>query len=148
MACTIDESALPILTGCPGPNELIVVGNAVGGLDSNGNYTVGYGRRYWSALAACAVKAILYFFNDFIIGNVGSPMTAGETVLTLTYSSLGITSIIEDSIYIALDGSVLPRNDDTQISYVVSYNTGNVVITFNQAVQSGQQYLLSYAYTM
>lgn len=147
MACTIDESALPILTGCPGPDELIVVGNAVGGLDANGNYTVGYGRRYWSALAACAVAAIKYFFNDFVIGQGGSPMNPGDTVLTLNFSSLNITGIVNDSINISLDGSVLPRNDNTQISYIVQYNSTNVVITFNQAVANTQQYILSYAYT-
>lgn len=147
MACTIDESALPILTGCPGPNELIVVGNAVGGLDANGNYTVGYGRRAWSAIAACAVQAIKFFFNDFVIGQGGSPMNAGDTVLTLNFSSLLITSIINDSINISLDGSVLPRNDNTQISYTVVYNPTNVIITFNQSVSLTQQYILSYAYT-
>jgi hypothetical protein len=147
MACTIDESALPILPGCPGAGELIVVGNAVGGLDANGNYTTGYGRRPWSAIAACAVAAIKFFFNDFVIGQGGSPMNPGDTVLTLTFSSLEITSIINDSVNISLDGSVLPRNDNTQISYTISYNSTNVIITFNQAVQNTQQYILSYAYT-
>lgn len=147
MACTIDESSLPILTGCPGDNELIVVENAVGGLDANGMYTVGYARRYWKDLAACAVRAIKYFFNDFVVGNGGSPMNAGDTVLTLNFSSLSITGIIIDSINISLDSGVLPRNDNTQISYLVSYNSTSVVITFNQAVQNGQQYIVSYAYT-
>lgn len=147
MACTIDESSLPILTGCPGDNELIVVENAVGGLDANGMYTVGYARRYWKDIAACAVRSIKYFFNDFVVGNGGSPMNAGDTVLTLDFSSLSINGIIIDSINISLDSGVLPRNDNTQISYLVSYNSTSVVITFNQAVQNGQQYIVSYAYT-
>lgn len=147
MACTLDESALPILSGCPGPNELIVVGNADGGIDANGNYTVGYGRRTWASLAACAVQAIKYFFDGFIIGQGGSPMNVGDTVLTLNFSSLGITGIIDDSINISLDGSVLPRNDNTQISYIVSYNSTSAIITFNQGVQNVQQYIVSYAYT-
>lgn len=148
MACTLDESALPILGGCPGPNELIVVGNAVGGIDANGNYTVGYGRRTWSSLAACAVQAIKYFFDGFVIGQGGSPMNPGNTVLTLNFSSLGITGIITDSINISLDGSVLPRNDNTQISYSIVYNSTSVVITFNQGVQNNQQYIVSYGYTI
>lgn len=147
MACTLDESALPILLGCPGANELIVVENAVGGLDANGMMTVGYGRRYWAALAACAVQAIKYFFDGFVIGQGGSPMNAGDTILTLNFSSLVITGIISDSINISLDGSVLPRNDNTQISYTVAYNSTSVIITFNQGVQNTQQYILSYAYT-
>lgn len=74
-------------------------------------------------------------------------MNAGDTVLTLNFSSLLITSIINDSINISLDGSVLPRNDNTQISYTVVYNPTNVIITFNQSVSLTQQYILSYAYT-
>lgn len=147
MACTLDESALPILAGCPGPNELIVVGNAVGGIDANGGYTVGYGRRTWSSLAACAVQAIKYFFDGFVIGQGGSPLNPGDTALTLNFSSLGVIGIIEDSVNISLDGSVLPRNDNTQISYSVSYNSTSVIITFNQGVQTNQQYIVSYAYT-
>lgn len=147
MACTIDESSLPILTGCPGINELIVVENAVGGLDANGMYTTGYARRYWKDLAACAVQAIRYFFDGFVIGQGGSPMNPGDITLTLNFSSLGITGIINDSINISLDGSVLPRNDNTQISYTISYNSTSVIITFNQGVQNNQQYIVSYAYT-
>lgn len=148
MACVLDESSLPILTGCPGPSELIVVEGAVGGIDSNGNLTIGYARRAWRDLAACAVQAIKSFFLDFVIGQGGSPMNNGDTVLTLTFSSLGITAIINDSITVSLDGSVLPRNDNTQISYTVSYNSTNVIITFNQAVSTNQQYIVTYAYTM
>lgn len=147
MACTLDESALPILTGCPGPNELFVVGNAVGGIDANGNYTTGYARRSWSNIAACAVQAIKYFFNGFVIGQGGSPMNPGDTILTLNFSSLAITGIIIDSINISLDGGVLPRNDNTQISYTVAYSSTSVIITFNQGVQNTQQYIVSYAYT-
>lgn len=147
MACTIDESALPILTGCPGNNELIVVAGAVGGLDANDNFTTGYARRRWQDLAACAVQAINYFFKSFVIGQSGSPMNPGDTVLTLTYSSLGIISIVTDSVSLALEGSVLPRNDNTQVSYTVAYNPTNVIITFNQGVANNQSYILSYAYT-
>jgi hypothetical protein len=147
MACTIDESALPILTGCPGPNELIVVGNAVGGLDANGGYTVGYGRRYWSAIAACSVAAIKFFFNQFIVGQGGSPISPGGSVITLNFSSLGISSILQDSVFITASGPELPRNDNTQVSYTVAYNPTNVVITLNEAVSDGDQFILHYAYT-
>lgn len=147
MACTLDESALPILTGCPGPNELIVVGNAVGGVDPNGNYTVGYGRRYWSAIAACAVAAIKFFFQQFVVGQGGSPIAPGGLVITLNFSSLGINGILQDSVFITFSGTELPRNDNTQISYTIVYSSTQVVITLNQAVNVGQQYILHYAYT-
>lgn len=147
MACTIDESALPILTGCPGSNELIVVENAIGGLDANGMLTVGYARRYWRDLANCAVAAIQFFFQQFTVGQGGSPIAPGGTTITLTFSSLGISSVLQDSIFITFTGPELPRNDDTQVSYTVEYNSTNVIITFNQAVQAGQTYILHYAYT-
>lgn len=147
MACTLDESALPILPGCPGPNELIVVGNAVGGIDANGNYTTGYGRRPWSSLAACAVAAVKFMFQQFTIGQSGSPMNAGDTVLTLNFSSLGITGILQDSVFITLAGPELPRENTDQLSYGVVYNPTNVVINFLAGVTNGQLYILHYAYT-
>lgn len=147
MACTLDESALPILTGCPGPNELIVVGNAVGGIDANGNFTIGYGRRAWASLAACAVAAVKFFFEQFTVGQGGSPIAPGGTIITLTFSSLGINGILQDSVFITFFGNELLRNDNTQVSYSVVYNSANVIITFNQAVNSGDKYIIHYAYT-
>lgn len=148
MACTIDESALPILIGCPGPNELFVVANAIGGLDASGNFSVGYARRYWKDLAACAVTAIKFMFQQFTIGQSGSPMNAGDTVLTLNYSSLGIVSILQDSVFITLAGPELPRENTDQLSYGVVYNSANVIINFLSPVSNGQLYILHYAYTV
>lgn len=147
MACTLDESALPILTGCPGPNELIVVGNAAGGIDANGNYTIGYARRAWSNLSACAVAAIKFMFQQFTIGQPGSPIPAGAISLTLNFSSLAITGILEDSVFITLAGPELPRENTDQLSYGVVYSGTDVVINFLAPVANGQLYILHYAYT-
>jgi hypothetical protein len=147
MACIIDESSLPMLSGCPGANEWIVVGNAVGGLDANGLQTIGYGRRLWKDISACAVQAIKFMFQQFTVGQPGSPMNAGDDVLNLNFSSLGITSIIQDSIFITLAGPELPRENTDQLSYAPLYNSGNVVVNFLSPVQNGQLYILHYAYT-
>jgi hypothetical protein len=143
MACTIDESALPILGGCPGPNELVVVGNAVGGLDQNGNYTVGYARRTLGSLITCFLQNLVFVPLQFTIGQAGSPMTAGQTILIITQPN-----IIQDSASLILGGVVLDRNDSTQVSYTVSYNPSlnQMTITLNQAVQNDQTYVLNYAY--
>lgn len=143
MACTIDESALPILPGCPGDGELVVVANAAGGVDANGNYTVGYGRRTIGSLIACFLNSLVFVPLQFTIGQPGSPMIAGQTVLIITQ-----TNIIQDSASFILDGSVMDRNDNTQISYTVSYNPSlnQMTITLNQAVGNGQTYILNYAY--
>lgn len=147
MACTIDESSLPILTGCPGSNELIVVENAVGGLDANGMYTIGYARRYWKDLAACAVAAVKFMFQQFTVGQGGSPIAPGESVITLNFSSLGISGILQDSVFITSGGPELPRSDNTQISYTVAYSSTQVVITFDTFVSNGNQFTIHYAYT-
>lgn len=68
MACTIDLSQLPSLAGCPADNEWFLVGNATGGLDVNGNYTVGYGRRTYSALVNCIVGKIFGVGTEVITG--------------------------------------------------------------------------------
>jgi hypothetical protein len=141
MACTIDESALPILPGCPGPNELVVVGNAAGGLDANGGYTVGYGRRTMGSLIACFLSNLVFVPLQFTIGQPGSPMTAGQTILIINQAN-----IIQDSVNVILSGVVLDRNDSSQISYTLVYGTNNVTITFNQAVSGGQTYVITYCY--
>jgi hypothetical protein len=141
MACTIDESALPILPGCPGPNELVVVGNAAGGLDANGGYTVGYGRRTMGSLISCFLSNLFFVPLQFTIGQPGSPMTAGQTILIINQANL-----IQDSVNVILSGVVLDRNDSSQISYTLVYGTNNVTITFNQAVSGGQTYVITYCY--
>lgn len=140
-SCDTELSNLPLLTGCPGANEYVLVGNASGGQG------VGlYGRRSWSNIISCIIAGIKFMFKDFIVGQSGDLLGIGGTTITLTFSSLGITSILQDSVFITLVGSELPRGDNTQISYSVIYNPTNVVITFNQGGQSGQQYILHYAY--
>jgi hypothetical protein len=141
MACTIDESAVPILTGCPGPNELVVVGNAVGGLDQNGNQTIGYGRRTIGSLISCFLSNLSFVPLQFTIGQAGSPMTAGQTILIITQPNL-----IQDSIQVILGGQVMDRNDNAQVSYTVSYGTNNATITFNEGVQATQTYVITYCY--
>jgi hypothetical protein len=54
MACSIEISTgLPILTSCPGNNEYMLFANAVGGLDVNGGFTVGYAIRTWATIFGC-----------------------------------------------------------------------------------------------
>lgn len=145
MSCFIDESALPILTGCPGPNELVVVGNAIGGLDAEGGYTTGYARRKMGDINACFLQNLVFVPLQFTIGSPGSPMSVGDTVLLINQPT-----IIEDSVSIVLEGTVLDRNDSTQVSYILVYNdpvySGKTSITFNQAASAQQTYIVNYAY--
>jgi hypothetical protein len=140
--CELDFSSLPILTGCPGNNETFLVGNAIGGLDVNGMPTVGYARRMWSDMLKCVLSGLTWFFSQSTVGQVGSVIADGSTQIVLS-----VPNFISDSLAIFLGGGMLPRNDNTQISYTYVYNsgTGVLTITFNQAAQDDQQYILVYA---
>jgi hypothetical protein len=126
---------IPTVATCPANTELVLFMNTPG-------VTGGYAARPWSLVRQCLLSQGLNFVPlQFTIGVGGSPMTAGETQLVITQ-----TGIIEDSVSVVLDGGVLDRNDSTQISYTVSYASGSVTITFNQAVQDDQTYIIFYSY--
>lgn len=75
---------------------------------------------------------------QFTVGDVGSPMIAGDTVLTLT----GYEGVINPSVEVFLDGVELPYGVSDRVSYTVSYlpTSNEVIITFNQAVSNIQLY--------
>lgn len=147
MACQTDLAGLPLLSGCPADNEWFLVGNAVGGLDINGQFTIGYARRLWGDIRKCAVSSIKFKFTEFIIGQSGSLMNPGDTQLVLNFASLGITGILQDSVFITLDASELPREYTDRLSYGLVYNPTNVTINFEAGVANGQSYVIHYAYT-
>lgn len=135
-ACDEELSGLPLLSGCPGNNEYFLVGNAIGGKG------VGlYGRRLWSDIKSCAASAIKYAFSQFVVGQVGAPIPAGQTTLVIA-----IANIIAESVFITKAGPELPQDDNTQFSYDVTLSSSNMVLIFNQAVQNGEQYIIHYAY--
>lgn len=85
-----------------------------------------------------------FVFLQFIVGQFGSPMTQGQTVLVITQPNL-----LQDSVFITYGSNELPRNQSNQISYTVQYNTpasGQMTITFNQGVNNGELYIIHYAY--
>ena len=136
--CTGELSSLPIpvITTCPTDNELLLFTNVIG-------VTGGYAFRSWRTVRQCLLSKLLFVVNQFKIGQVGAPMTAGQTVLTIS-----VLNILTDSVRISLGGSDLPRSDNTQISYTVDYyniNPNAVTITFDQGVINGQQYVIYYA---
>ncbi len=76
---------------------------------------------------------------QFRVGDVGAPMTAGQTSLTLNYAG-----VVNPSIEITLDGTELPYDDNNQISYTATYNPTNIQIVFNQGVQNTQLYMIHF----
>jgi len=79
---------------------------------------------------------------EFKIGGIGSPMTAGQTVLEIV-----VNNAIQDSEFITLDNAFMPPNRNDQISYGAAYTTTKITITFNQGVIDGQNYYIKYATT-
>lgn len=81
-------------------------------------------------------STIVAYNLQFVVGEVGSPMTNGETSLIIA-----LDGFIENSIDVALDGIDLPQNRNDRISFTVDYsNPSQVTITWNQGVIDGQLY--------
>lgn len=141
MACEIDESALPLLPAgqCPTSTEWVVVGNAQGGLDANGGFTVGYARRYWKDLIPCILAGLTFGYQQFIVPATGLPV--GQSTIRINQ-----TNVLQDSVQVVLDGGVLDRNDSTQVSYTVSYDANGFTVTLNQAAANLQTYVIVYAH--
>lgn len=136
-SCDTELSNLPLLSGCPGTSEYFLVGNASGGQG------IGlYGRRLWSDIKSCLLSSIKFGFSQSIVGQSGSLIPVGGLTITINQ-----TGILQDSVFVTLDGTELDRADSTKISYTVAYNPTNVVITLNQGAQNLQTYLCHYAYT-
>jgi hypothetical protein len=137
--CSVPISSLPVLTDCPSDSEYVLFIGATGGATSDLAAL-----RSWSTIKQCIVNSIEYVFEQFTVGDVDSPMNAGDTVLIINQAG-----VIEDSVFITLGSGELPRDNAFQISYDVKYNTpmvGQTQITFNQAVQNMQLYILHYSF--
>jgi hypothetical protein len=126
---------IPTVDTCPGSNELVLFMNVAG-------QPGGYAARPWSLVRQCLLnQGLVVVPFQFVVGQTGSPLAAGETQFVVNQSN-----IIQDSVTLILGGVVLDRDDDTQISYLVSYASGSMMITLNQAAQANQIYILIYSY--
>lgn len=142
MSCTLDFTALPILSGCPGDNEQFLVGNATGGYNpTTGQYDLGYARRIFGDIKTCILSRLVFVPLQFTVGNMGAPIAAGQSQFTIPQ-----VGVLQDSMFITLDGPELPRGLNDRISYGVAYNPTNVVITFDTPVNTGQTYIGHYCY--
>lgn len=77
---------------------------------------------------------------QFRVGDVGAPMTAGQTSLTLNY-----TGVVSASVEITLDGTEIPYGSNiSQQEYTVTYNTNNIVIIFSNGVVNSELYMIHF----
>jgi hypothetical protein len=83
-------------------------------------------------------------YSEFTVGDVGSLLDAGETTFTI---NIGAGNIPQMGVFqITLDGVSLPRNNNTRISYSVSYAAGVITVVLNQGAENGQLYVVSGTY--
>lgn len=68
---------------------------------------------------------------QFTVGDVGALMTAGDTVLVLSYEN-----VLNASVSIDYNSVPLGIGNTTQLSYNVTYTANDITITFNQAVSN------------
>lgn len=81
--------------------------------------------------------AIIAVYEQFVVGETGSLMDAGDTVL-----SLSLADVLIDSISVTKDSVPLPIGLNNQQSFSVVYNPSSIVITFNEAVQDDQLFIV------
>jgi len=92
------------------------------------------------------VSSLVFYEDDFTIGNVGAPLLEGQTSFTI---NIGLGRIFSTaSMILTLDQSVLPKSDPNRLSYTPIYDsvTGLITITFNQAVVNSQLYTVQFSY--
>lgn len=133
--CTNELSNLaPIITSCPGSNELVLFCNVNG-------QPGGYAFRSWSTLLGCLSASIEFTTSQFEVGDIGAPMDVDQTVLVINQANL-----IPGSIFITVGGTELPQNDGLQFSFIPTYNSNGVSLLFNEGVQAGMLFIIHYAF--
>ncbi len=75
----------------------------------------------------------------FLIGDINSPMAAGDTVLVLTYDNPIINT---ETVY--RDNTVVQKGLTDRFSYNASYTTTSITITFTDPVQPGEEYAINF----
>lgn len=92
------------------------------------------------------VSTLVPYYSDYVVGDSGAPITAGQTSYTINIGQARIFSA--SSVSISRDQAVLPQDKPGYVSYTVSYDTvtGLVTITFSEAVQDSQLYIVQFYY--
>lgn len=77
---------------------------------------------------------------DFTVGDVDSPMTAGDSVLVINQAGF-----IRKTVMFQPSGINLTIDDEPNVNEVLSiiYTDTNVTITLSQAVQNGERYIVT-----
>lgn len=85
--CAIEISGLPVLLGCPGNNELILVTGATGGV-GQGQYAL----RKWSDMVKCISGTILPYVGVVDRGNPNDPVSGTNIFKSTLIAGLGVSN--------------------------------------------------------
>jgi len=113
----VDYTSLPLLEGCPGDAETILVGNAMGGVGGGK-----YARRTWADIKACLTGTIVPPLIGVVGGGGADDPTAGavdfqnDKLKGLGSSNAGRIQIVVDDI--------LYTNFGTNINFSFDNTTG------------------------
>jgi len=92
------------------------------------------------------VSSFVNYQSDFVVGDVGAPIAAGDTSFTINIGKNRVWS--NQSVTVSRDQAILPQDKPGYVSYSAIYDTvsGLVTITFTEAVQNSQLYIIAFNY--
>ena len=138
ISCGIELASLATLTGCPADDERFLVIGAAGGLGE-----FGYATRTWATIKDCVASAKAPKFD--LLQLTAEEIGIGET----SFEVIAEGEVLQDSVWITLDGPELPRELTDRVSYGVVYDPDDntkFTINFIQGVVESQLYIIHYAY--
>jgi hypothetical protein len=138
MSCKEDISTLPIITGCPADDELVLFNNVEGGWSKYGNPT-GYAWRVWGDLKNCFALSPIPPY-DWQIGTSTSslkPMKAGDISVTLDGTN-GTRDLRGCNIQFARGGEIEYTTDVGDGSTFYSWNIDTGLFVLSTRAQLGE----------
>lgn len=135
MACEGEElSGLPLLLGCPGAGEKILVVGAIGGLGAGG-----YALRNWSDIKSCVVGIVKEPLIGVVDGGGKTDPLSGTSVFQSDLL-VGLGSKNSGRIQIVID-NVLYSNFGLNASFTFDNTTGIINISPNVWVATSGLYI-------
>lgn len=127
--CDVDASVLPIILGCPSDDELVFVGNVVGGYNNNSGASTGYGFRKWSDIKRCVTSVFIPPLVGVVDGgDTDDPVSGISTFQDNKLKGLGASNNYR--IQIVID-EVLQSNFGVNASFTFDGITGTIDLSPN-----------------
>jgi hypothetical protein len=142
LSCKKDLSTLPILSGCPADDELVLFNNAVGGWNESGAVK-GYGWRTWGDLKLCLASALVLKPLIGVVDGGGADDPVSGTSLFQNDKLIGLGSTNMGRIQIFID-DVSQSNFGQNLTFAFDNVSGEIDLdngTGNEWVSGGGLYI-------